>query len=276
VIVSRARDSFVPPALPGDAPRTVIIDRQPLVLAALCSLLSGPPLNADVRTLTRPEAVPEVLSQFPADLVLCEVRAMPTAGPELVSVLSERTPPAKVILLADIEDDDMLLAALHSGARGFFTKEGPLDEFLEGVQAVLAGHFVVGRSLAQRLLTTIMRQGAPGWPRPLNSLSASERAILVMVGRAQSIANIATARGVSRKTVRNHLSSIYRKLGVSNRTEAVLCAARLGLVNADAPGDSGGPMSGRITRRGGTAVPVRPDFPISNGVLSGHASEHDC
>src|ERR1700674_2082856 len=127
----------------------------------------------------------------------------------------------------------MLRAAIRSGATGFITKACPPDEFLEGLRAILAGHFVVDRNLVQHALGAVVTRDSPSMPCPANSLSSSERGILVMVTHAQSIASIAAARGITRKTVRNHLSNIYRKLGVRNRTEAVLCAARMGLVSAD-------------------------------------------
>jgi len=215
-------------------PQVLIVDRQPLFLAAIASLLSTPPLSATVRVVTRTDTALESMSQLAADLVLCEVRAAPVSGPELAATLSERNPSTKVVLLSEEEDDEMLVAAIHSGATGFFTKACPSEEFLEGVRAVLAGHFVVDRSLVQQTLTAVVTRDWSTTYSPANSLSSSERGILAMVTHAQSIASIAAARGITRKTVRNHLSNIYRKLGVRNRTEAILCAARMGLVNADA------------------------------------------
>jgi DNA-binding NarL/FixJ family response regulator len=235
MIVPRIADSSWRPGAAGCAPQTLVVGRQPLFLAAIAALLSDPPLQADVRMVTRTDAALEAVIQLTADLVLCEVRAVPLSGPELATKLHEHSPPIKVILIADEEDDEMLLSAIQSGATGFFTKASPSDEFLEGVRAVLAGHFVVDRSLVQRALGVVTSRDELSRHRPLNSLSASERGILAMVGDAQSIATIAVARGITQKTVRNHLSNIYRKLGVRNRTEAILCAARLGLVDAEAP-----------------------------------------
>jgi DNA-binding NarL/FixJ family response regulator len=213
----------------------LVVGRQRLFLAAIASLLSTPPLSADVRILTRTDAALEAMGEFTPDLALCEVRAVPLSGREFASALALRSPPTKVVLLADASDDEMLISAIHSGATGFFTKECPSDEFLEGVRAVLAGHFVVAQSLTRRALGVVITRDVLSTGHSLGSLSASERGILAMVGEAQSIATIAVARGISPKTVRNHLSNIYRKLGARNRTEAILCAARLGLVNADAP-----------------------------------------
>jgi len=232
LIVTRVADSPFGLDSADSFPETLLIDRQPLFLAALSSLLSAPPVNAKVRTLTRSDTALEVLSHSGAELVLCEAPAVPYPGSELASTIHERSPATKVVLLAAREDSEMLLSAIDSGATGFFTKECSPEEFLEGIQAVLAGHFVVARSLVRGALRARPSNLAT-LELPLNSLSTSERGILIMVGQAHSIANIASERGISPKTVRNHLSNIYKKLGVRNRTEAVVYAARLGLVRGD-------------------------------------------
>jgi len=231
LIVPRVADSYF--AAIGLCPQTLLIDSQPLFLAALSSLLSAPPVNARVQAVTRSDTALEMLTRLGADLVVCDARAVPHTGPELASTIGERSPTTKVVLLADSEDSEMLLSAVRSGAYGFFTKDCPPDEFLEGIQAVLAGHLVVARRLVYGALTALEGKHLASVERPSNSLSTSERGILIMVSHAQSIASIAIERGITRKTVRNHLSNIYKKLGVRNRTEAILCAARLGLVKAD-------------------------------------------
>ena len=236
LIVPRAAGSSSGLDHADGSPQTLLVDRQPLFLAALATLLSAAPVNANVRTLTRSDAALEMLHQFAADLVLCEARAVPLSGPDLASTLSERSPSTKVVLLADEDETETLLSAIHSGATGFFTKDCPPNEFIEGIQAVLAGHFVVERSLVDPALTAVVGKGLTDIERSPSSLSASERGILAMVGQAQSIASIALERGISQKTVRNQLSNAYRKLGIRNRTEAILWAVRLGLVDADVAG----------------------------------------
>ena len=219
----------------SSCPRLLLVDRprQRLFLAALRTLLSSPPLNAEVVVTTQSSDAVKIAQQRPFDLVLCDVRSEPLGGPELCAILAERCPNVRVILLADREDESLLVDAFQSGAAGFFTKDTPVEEFLEGVNAVHNGHFTVGRHLLRQALARLAGQGTAARPDEVKRLSPSELGILSMVGQAQPIRTIAEQRGISQKTVRNHLASIYRKIGVCNRTEAVLWTARTGLMLSD-------------------------------------------
>ena len=121
-----------------------------------------------------------------------------------------------------------MAAALHTTVAGLFTKDAPLDEFLVGVQTVLSGHRAVGSNLMGMVLARLSDSTTQA-RRPAGQLSPTELDILTMIGEAKSIPVIAAARGISHKTVRNHLANIYRKLELRSRTEAMLIAARMGL-----------------------------------------------
>jgi CheY-like chemotaxis protein len=88
----------------GLGPCALVIDRQPLFLAAMSRLLGAPPLNAEVLVTTRSTEAVEILQQNPVEVVVCDVMAEPTPGAELAGALASRTPSVKVILLADAED----------------------------------------------------------------------------------------------------------------------------------------------------------------------------
>jgi DNA-binding NarL/FixJ family response regulator len=229
VIIQPTRAGPDRETIPPASPRVLLIDRQPLFLEVIRRLLAAPPLNADVAVATRSDAAVELARQTSVDLVICDVRAEPVAGPELAGMLATRCPQVRVILLADGDDKPVLVGALLSGAAGFFAKDTAEEEFVEGVLAVLHGYFTVGHNLMQQTLAKLAGKGDSR--QPLSQLSATEHSILVMIGEAQSIRTIAGVRGISQKTVRNHLGSIYRKLHLRNRTEAILWAARMGLTH---------------------------------------------
>lgn len=207
--------------------RCLLIGRHPVVLAALGSLLSSPPLRAESLIATRSSDAIEIVKQGGIDLVLCDIKAEPIGGRELSTILAAE-PTIRLILLADVEDERMLLASLQSGAMGFFTKDTPVEEFLEGVEAVLNGQYVVGRNLVHQTLAKLNGRQDDDPRHGEARLSPSERAILALIGQAQSVRSIAEAQGITPKTVRNHLASIYRKLALRNRAEAVLWVARMG------------------------------------------------
>lgn len=211
-----------------NGPNLLLIDRQPLFLAALGSLLTAPPVRAMVQVAHDTDAGLEIALQGDVQLVFCEVRSVPLSAVDLAERLSQLTPRVPVILLGEPEDERLMAAALHTSVAGLFTKDAAIDEFLVGVQTVLSGHRAVGSHLMGLVLSRLS-DGASHVRRPASQLSPTELDILTMIGEAKSIPVIAAARGISHKTVRNHLANIYRKLELRSRTEAMLCAARMGL-----------------------------------------------
>ena len=212
----------------GIGPSLLLIDRQPLFLAALGSLLAAPPVGARIQVAHDSHAGLELALRGGIQLVFCEVRAEPVRALDLVERLWQMTPPVPVILLGESEDERLMAAALQTTVAGLFTKDSRLDEFLVGVRTVLSGHRAVGSNLMGLVLARMNDTSAQA-RRPAGQLSPTEIEILTLIGQAQSISAIAAARGISHKTVRNHLANIYRKLDLRSRTEAMLCAARMGL-----------------------------------------------
>ena len=209
--------------------QVLLIDRQPLFLAALGSLLAAPPLLAEVRVSRRSDLGLEIAQRGGIDIIFCDIHAEPITGRELADLLAREPVPVPVILLGDVEDELELNAALPSSAAGLFTKDASIDELGAGVRAVLSGHRAISSRLMGQLLEQLNRQHPVNPPKAGSQLSPTELAILAMVGQASSISAIAQTRGISSKTVRNHLANIYRKLELHGRTEAMLWAARMGL-----------------------------------------------
>ncbi len=212
--------------------QVLIVDRQPLFLAALAELITGACPQARVEIMTLSDRAIDVVSTHAIDLMFCEARAEPLAGPEVVARVNALGVNTRIILLSDPEDRSLLVGALACGAAGFFTKNASPEEVMEGVDAVLAGHYVVGSDLVHPTLARLAEQGKVDRGNQLDQLSTAERNILLLVGQAQSIRTIAASRGISQKTVRNHLASIYRKLELRNRSEAILWSARMGLTES--------------------------------------------
>lgn len=205
-----------------------MVDRLQLFLAAFGRLLALPPVSAQVYVASTSDVGIELAITAGVQLVFCDVKAEPFSPIEMAERLSQVTPKIPVIVLGEPGDDKELTAALHGPVAGVFTKDADLNEFLVGVRAVLSGHRAVGSNLMNRVLEGFDGSGIRE-RRGAGQLSPTEREILTLIGEARSIPFIAEARGISRKTVRNHLANIYRKLDLRSRTEAMLCAARMGL-----------------------------------------------
>ena len=212
-----------------DSIKALVVDRQPLFLAALGRLLSSPPISSHVVTAGRSDVALEIARTDRVSLVCSELHATPMSGLELARILSEERPEIPVVLLGDEGDEVQLTAALAANVAGLFTKSAEPVEFLAGVNAVLSGHRAIGSGIISQFTARLASSAPHDQRRFGNQLSPTELEILAMVGNAQSIPAIAASRGISHKTVRNHLAKIYRKLELHGRTEAMLWAARMGL-----------------------------------------------
>lgn len=210
----------------GDELRVMLVDRHPLFLAALAELIRGACPQAMIDLLTDSERALAVALERPMDLLFCEARATPLTGIELALRIRDRGLRTKVVLIGDPEDQQLLVSRLDCGAAGFFTKDAAPEVFQEGMKAVLAGHVVLAPELLVPALQGLADRAQPEPAGQLGRLSQTERRILVMIGQAQSTRAIAASRGISEKTVRNHLASIYRKLRLRNRSEAIVWSAR--------------------------------------------------
>jgi len=213
-------------------PRIMIVDGQTLFVDALAGILGRPPLSAVTRTASRSDQAVQMLNSSRADLVLCDVKVQPLPLRSFLAQVRDAPGAPPVVLLGDAEDEASLVATIDTEVEGLFTKDVEPDEFLEGVRAVLAGHRAIGTNVLRRLIARHNGTEVPAVRNGLAQLSPTEVDILAMVGAASTVEQIARARGISQKTVRNHLANIYRKLELRTRTEAMLCAARLGLVSA--------------------------------------------
>ena len=142
----------------GDGPNLLLIDRTPLFLAALGSLLTAPPVRAQVQVAHDSNAGLEIALRGDVDLVFCEIRSQPMPALDLVERLSQLTPPVPVILLGEQEDERLLSAALNTRAAGLFTKDATLDEFLVGVGTAPSGQTSWGTCLLA--WATAPRRGA--------------------------------------------------------------------------------------------------------------------
>jgi two-component system response regulator DevR len=166
------------------------------------------------------------------DVVLVDLNLPPESGLDLIPAVLERWPEIKMMVLSVDKDEGVALEALNTGAAGYVTKDLSLPEVVAAVRRAAEGETVVEGISTGRLLkrfVSFAREAARS-ARILVELSPREREVLSLVAEGRSNQQIATALGISDRTVASHVSSIYRKLGVSNRVDAARQAMRLGLV----------------------------------------------
>jgi DNA-binding NarL/FixJ family response regulator len=211
--------------------RVVLVDDQMLVRQGIRSLLE---LTPDIRVAGEAadgaEAV-SVIQSTEAEVVLLDVRMPRMSGVQVLETLKRANALKPAILLTTFDDEAVVLEAIRAGARGFLLKDVSLEQLTDAVRRVAAGETLFLPSVTERVL-----RGLSQVPRtyesldPPDALTPREKEILRLMAGGFSNREIAEAIGTAEGTVKNHASSILSKLGVRDRTRAVLKALEMGYI----------------------------------------------
>jgi DNA-binding NarL/FixJ family response regulator len=188
------------------------------------------------------EAVSQVAALHP-DVVLMDLSMPDLGGIEATRQIVDAAPHVAVLVLTMSDDDDSVFAAVQAGARGYLLKGAQRAELIRSVRGVAAGDAIFGPAVARRLMAYFSRPRPSGTDTPFPELTEREREILELVAQGRSNADITAQLVVSPKTVRNHVSNIFSKLQVRDRSEAIVRAREAGMGGADA-------AAGRASRPG--------------------------
>jgi len=160
------------------------------------------------------------------DVVLMDLKMPKLDGIEATRQIVAVNAETKVLILTSFHTDTNVLEALHAGAGGYLLKDASPESMINSVLAVVAGQHVMDRSIAERMLE--MLEG--GTKSSYDGLTGREVEILKLIARGLANKQVAYQLKISEKTVRNHISNIYTRLGIDDRSQAVLYAVRKGLV----------------------------------------------
>ncbi|UNX56230.1 response regulator transcription factor [Georgenia sp. TF02-10] len=215
--------------------RVVIADDQTLMRQGLESLLA---ISKEVAVAGHAADGDEALAQVAAldpDVLLLDLRMPGRDGIATLEALRERGSEVPVLVLTTFDDDELVLRALRAGARGYLLKDVALDELVGAIRTLAAGGTLVQPALTERLLRTIGSRPQPDdfthLPTP-EPLTPRETQILRLLASGFTNREIADALFLAEGTVKNHISTVLAKLGVRDRTRAVLRALHLGLLPA--------------------------------------------
>lgn len=176
------------------------------------------------------ERVLGVVAELDPDIVLCDVRMQGSSGLDVCQQLRQRDPDRKVVMLSVYDDEQYLFQALRVGASGYLLKSISSEELVRQLESVHGGQTAIDPSMAARAADTAARmQRDEFWPGARRGLTQRESEILALVVNGLSNRAIAAKLVIGDETVKTHLSSIYRKLEVSDRTAAVATALREGI-----------------------------------------------
>ena len=177
------------------------------------------------------EAGIRLAGELRPDVILMDLHMPGRSGIDAIREIVARRPDARVIALSMYHDDELVESAVLAGARGYLLKDERAAALVEGIRVVAAGGVAIEPHVGSRLLDEYRRLATEaGRARPADHLlSPRELDVLELLSAGLSNRQIAEKLYLSEQTVKNLLTSIYQKLGVQNRTEAVLQAVKRGI-----------------------------------------------
>lgn len=211
--------------------RIVLVDDHEMVIEGLKAMLTS--FEDRVQVVGQAVGVEraiEVVDELRPDVVLCDVRMQGSSGLDLCKMLRERQSDRKVVMLSVYDDEQYLYQALRVGASGYLLKSISSDDLVRQLELAHQGDTVIDPGMAARAADTAARmQRDEFWPGARQGLTQRESEILACMVNGLSNRGIATKLVIGEETVKSHLRSIYRKLGVNDRTSAVATALREGI-----------------------------------------------
>lgn len=201
----------------------LIVDDHPVVRDGLTAMLATS-LDFEVvgAAATGSEAI-RLSMKFTPDVALMDLELPPTNGIQTIADLRSCSPRTKILVFTAFRDDERVIGAVTAGAQGYLLKGTPRGQLFDTIKAIHAGSKVFERDIARALVRHIR---APDQAL----LTARQLEVIGLVGRGLSNREIANLMRITERTVKYHLATIFDKLGVGNRTEAVATAMRLRLI----------------------------------------------
>ena len=215
----------------SDKIEVCLVDDQTLVRQGIRSLLE---LSDDISVVAEAgdgaQAV-AIIPQAKPDVVLLDMRMPGMSGLDVLNALAAKNELPPTIILTTFDDDQLVLAGLKAGARGYLLKDVSLEQLVDAVKTVAGGGSLVAPVVTQRLLSGLerMQNDFVSLEQP-DPLTDRETEILRLMAGGYSNKEIANSLTVAEGTVKNHVSNILSKLGVRDRTRAVLKAFEIGIV----------------------------------------------
>ncbi len=168
-----------------------------------------------------------------ADVILLDIGLPDINGIQITHRVKQEKVNAKIIILSMYEDEAHILQAFNAGADGYTIKTMPFSEIVDSIRRVARGETVIPQSLTPKLISGIRRISGEDFKKRIFDITAREVDILSFLAQGMANKEIAANIKTKEKTVKNQLNNIFSKLKVTNRTQAVLKAIKLGIISSE-------------------------------------------
>lgn len=203
--------------------RVLLVDDHHVVRIGLRTILAEDPRLSVVGEASTAAAALSEAGRLQPAVVLLDLRLPDQSGLEVCRLLKQRTPPPAVLCLTSVADDHTILAAIEAGADGYLLKEVDGPNIGDAIARVARGGSVMDPHVTRRILGAIRGEngGLVQLRRKLDRLSPQERRVLARVAEGMTNKEVAERLGLGEGTVRNYLATVFQKLEVARRAEAV-------------------------------------------------------
>jgi len=206
--------------------RIMLVDDHEVVRLGLKALIDRhPDMEVAAEAATASEAVTKALT-FKPDVVILDIRLGGSNGIDACQQITEQLPETKVIILTSYAEDEILFAAIRAGAAGYVLKQAGGQDVIRAIETVGQGNSLLDPALTERVFAEVRRAARAQEASAFAELTEQERRILLLVAEGKTNRDIAQELHLGEGTVRNYVSNILSKLGVSNRAEAAAYATK--------------------------------------------------
>jgi DNA-binding NarL/FixJ family response regulator len=199
--------------------RVLVVDDHPVVREGLVAVLGDQPDFVVAGSAGSAEEALALAARERPDVVLLDLELPGLDGVEAIPRLLEASPEVRVLVFTAYDTDERVVGAIRAGAGGYLLKGASVEEIARAIRTVRGGGSYLEPRVATALLTEVRT------PRRETALTERERAVLRLVADGLPTKQIARSLGISERTVKFHVTSIFRKLGADNRAQAVALAA---------------------------------------------------
>ena len=209
--------------------KILIADDHPVVREGLSTMLSR---ERDIQVVGEAENGTEAIKktrELQPDIILMDLRMPEVDGVEAMRQIKVNNPDMKFIVLTTYDNDEYIFKGIEAGARAYLLKDAPREELFEAIRAVYRGESLIQPAVAGKVLDRLAELSRQ--VRAPEVLSEREVEVLMLIAKGTGNKLIATSLCIGESTVKTHIQSIFQKLGVSDRTEAVTEAIKKGIIH---------------------------------------------